>query len=643
MSEETAGRFTLHRKLPAGGMGRVFEADDPAAQRKVALKLIDLGTDPDSLEIVSAERLGAELQSRLCAIDTRVTTIYETGEMPRYFYIVMEYVEGRDLSELYTQSGLDPMVAARITQDVLEVLDHAHNFSTTLGDRSIRGIVHGDLKPRNIRVTPAGDVKVLDFGIAKALSLTRNFTQNVFGSVQYSSPQRLLTGEVDVGADLWAAGVILYEMIVGRPYFQAESGPKLDHLIRSYDRVLPLPEAVPPALRNILERALNPDQRVRYQNAAQFARDLQAFRNGEAVTSPSDTEATRRVQPSDDATRRTSRPQPERPQPQSAQTPPPQPSPARPLPPPQPPPFDVTRKTVASPAWAPVAVQQIPRRPPSVVRTVLRAIGAFFLAIVLIVGYLVVNEYLVWGSAHQLARDLSSEKQQNLDAAWNDYRKLSARSHLPISLWAARSELQKHLVADADRTIVKFRAPNGPPVSEADWTHARDELSRAIELDPGDKTLHGKISLVDGHVARLRGTAEQDSRLLEDARQDFQAAAASMKKSPDPWLGLAALYFSSFHDLKHGEAAIRQANHYGYATGKRETAELADGYFYRAQRTLALGDQASSTAQATHYYRMAAPDLTRARRLYESILPWDDAAENLKQVNDALDRISTFK
>jgi hypothetical protein len=116
-----------------------------------------------------------------------------------------------------------------------------------------------------------------------------------------------------------------------------------------------------------------------------------------------------------------------------------------------------------------------------------------------------------------------------------------------------------------------------------------------------------------------------------------------MKKSPDPWLGLAALYFSSFHDLTHGEAAIRQANHYGYATGKRETAELADGYLYRAQRTLALGDQASSTAQATHYYRMAAPDLTRARRLYESILPWDDSAANLKQVNDALDRISTFK
>jgi hypothetical protein len=285
----------------------------------------------------------------------------------------------------------------------------------------------------------------------------------------------------------------------------------------------------------------------------------------------------------------------------------------------------------------------MPRRQPSAVRTVLRTIAAFFLAVVLFLGYLVVNEYLVWGSAHQLARDLSAEKQQNLDAAWREYQKLSSRSHLPISLWAVRSELQKHLLADADRTIVKFRAPDGPPVTETDWTHARDDLSRAIELAPGDKTLHAKIRLVDGHLARLRGTAEQDPRLLEDARQDFQAAAQSMKKSPDPWLGLAPLYLGSLHDLARGEAAIRQANHLGYAISKRETAELADGYRYRAERTLALGDQASTRSQAAHYYRMATPDLARARRLYESILPWDGTAASLKQVNDAISRISTLK
>jgi serine/threonine protein kinase len=620
---EAAGRFTLYRKLPAGGMGRVFEAEDPVGPRRVALKLIDLGTDPDSLQIVSAERLGAELQTRLCAIDKRVTAIYECGEMPRYFYIVMEYVDGRDLSELYAGSGLEPMLAARITQDVLEVLDHAHNFSTVLDGRSIRGVVHGDLKPRNIRLTPAGEVKVLDFGIAKAISLTRNFTQNIFGSVQYSSPQRLLTGEVDAGADLWAAGVMLYEMLAGHPYFQAENGWKLEHMIRGYDRVLPLPEAWPLSLRNILRRALHPDLQVRYQTARDFAGDLQAFRNGQAVAAPADEEGTRRIALDDDATKRTSRPEPA----------------------PLSPPVDATRRTAnpANPPWTPVIVPPVTRRRPSVMRTLLRTIGAVLLAVTLFPIYLLVNEYLVWGSAHQLARDLSSEKQQNMDAAWKQYQKLASRSHFPISLWAARDELRSHLVADADSTIVKFRSPDAPPVSETDWVHARDDLSRAIELDPGDKTLHGKIRLVDGHLARMRGTAEQDPRLLENARQDFLSASQAMKKSPDPWLGLAPLYIYSLHDLTHGEAAIRQASRLGYATGKRETAELADLYRYRAERAIALGDHASTRSDAARYYRMATPDLIRARHLYESVLPWDSAADSLQRINDSIHRISTVQ
>ena len=145
-------------------------------------------------------------------------------------------------------------------------------------------------------------------------------------------------------------------------------------------------------------------------------------------------------------------------------------------------------------------------------RIIMRTVGALVLAVLLFPIYLLVNEYLVWGSADQPARDLSSEKQQNLDAAWKEYQKLSSRSHFPISLWAARDELQKHLVDDADSTIVKFRSPDAPPVSEADWTHARDDLSRAIELDPGDKTLHGKIRLVDGH---WRGCALLQNRILD--------------------------------------------------------------------------------------------------------------------------------
>jgi len=93
----------------------------------------------------------------------------------------------------------------------------------------------------------------------------------------------------------------------------------------------------------------------------------------------------------------------------------------------------------------------------------------------------------------------------------------------------------------------------------------------------------------------------------------------------------------------HGEAAIRQAGRLGYATGKRETAELGDLYRYRAERAIKLGDQANTKTDTARYYRMAAPDLARARRLYESILPWDSVADSLKRVYDSLNRISTFK
>ena len=313
MNTETAGRFTLLRKLPAGGMGRVFEAEDPTSGRRVALKLIDLGLDPDSVQIVNAERLGAELQKQLAAIDKRVTAIYETGEMPNYFYIVMEYVDGQDVSEIAPGKGLPPDFAARIAQDVLEVLDHAHHLTTNVEGRPARGIVHGDLKPRNIRVTPDGEVKVLDFGIAKALSLTRNFTQNIFASAQYSSPERMKTGEVDISSDLWGVGVVLYELLTGHAYFEAESGPKLEHMIRNYVVVRPLPVDWPEPLRQIVARALDPNPAARYQTAAEFADAINRFRNGLTDTAETrrwaapgpDPEATRRVSQGNGTTART--------------------------------------------------------------------------------------------------------------------------------------------------------------------------------------------------------------------------------------------------------------------------------------------------------------------------------------------------
>jgi len=635
LNTETAGRFTLLRKLPAGGMGRVFEAKDPASGRRVALKLIDLGLDPDSMQIVNAERLGAELQKQLAAIDKRVTAIYETGEMPNYFYIVMEYVDGQDVSEIAPGKGLLPDFAVRIAQDVLEVLDHAHHLTTNIEGRPARGIVHGDLKPRNIRVTPNSEVKVLDFGIAKALSLTRNFTQNIFASAQYSSPERMKTGEVDISSDLWGVGVVLYELLTGHAYFEAESGPKLEHMIRNYAEVRPLPLDWPEPLRQIVARAVDPNPAGRYQTAAEFADAIHRFRNGMTDTAETrrwtapgaDPEPTRRVSQGNGTTARTQGWTPFPPVSGSPEA-------------------DATRRTIPPPspsagnpnAWPlPNMHQPVRRRTPAA--RLLRGVSIFLLIVFIGVASFVVSQYMTWRGAQQLAHDLDSEKQQNLDAAWQQYTKLASRSHVPFILWSAESAMRNALMSNADRTILKYEEPDGPAVMESEWVHAHNEVARALELAPNDKTIHGKLRLIDGHLARIRGNARHDSRLIEQARQDFQDAANYMKKSPDPWLGLARLYIYSLHDMEHAEAAFKEAGRRGHDISKRETAQLADGYRYQGERTMALADRATSQADAQRYYGMAGDDLAHARRLYESILPWGGAAASLKKVDQSQSRI----
>lgn len=625
MIAQSIGRFKLIRKLPAGGMGRVFEADDPSGGHRVALKLIDLAPDPDSVQIVAAERLGAELQKRLCAIDDRITRIYEWGEMPDYFYIVMEYVEGRDLSELAPAIGADPFVAARVIQEVLEGLHKAHRFSTRIDGREYRGIVHGDIKPRNIRLMSSGKVKILDFGIAKALSMTRSFTFNAFGSLQYSSPERLKTGEVDVGSDLWGVAVVLFEMLNGKPYFQAEPQSRLDHMIRNYQQVQPLPAACPEALRPILKRALDPDPSARYRTAAEFAAALDAFRKGQLSATTTADERTRRVS-----------------QPVGAQGRPAQPNTSHAGTPDS----EATRRAAPPPRTAPGTPVAQPRATnPSIkrkwtpFRKFLVAVGGLIFAFLCVLTYFAVTEYLAWQSSHQLASEVDSERTQNLDVAWQQYQKIAPRAHLPITLWAAQNALRSRFLADGSRTVSQYRDSDAPPVTENDWSRARVELARALELSPHDKTVRGTLRVVDGHLARIRGTSRRDPRLLEESREDFEDATKLMKSSPDPWLGLARLYISSLHDLDRGQSALKEAERRGHDIGKRETAQLADGYRYRAEGEIALAAAEKSPGDAQRQYDRAARDLDRARELYQSIEPWAGTAAGLRKVEQSASRI----
>src|ERR1044071_3933083 len=141
-------------------------------------------------------------------------------------------------------------------------------------------MVHGDIKPKNIRIDSFGQVRVLDFGIAKALSLSRRLTRNDFGSVPYGSPERLEAGEVNVLSDLWSLAVMLYEMVSGVQPYHAESTERLERMIRSRIPPPPAPDPCPEPVRRILVKAMSPDPESRYQSAAEIAAELRRFLAG---------------------------------------------------------------------------------------------------------------------------------------------------------------------------------------------------------------------------------------------------------------------------------------------------------------------------------------------------------------------------
>src|ERR1700748_423535 len=172
MDPKVFGRYQIVRKLAGGGMGRVFLAYDPTLNRQGGLELIGAGVGLCGIDVVAAERRGASLQDQLAKREAsgRVAQIFDVGDREGYFYIAMEYIEGEDLSELVARGPLDPERAVSIALDVLDVLVKAHSFQTLIENKPHRGIINGDIKPRNIRITPSGPVKVIDFGIATAVS-----------------------------------------------------------------------------------------------------------------------------------------------------------------------------------------------------------------------------------------------------------------------------------------------------------------------------------------------------------------------------------------------------------------------------------------------------------------------------------------
>jgi len=269
MAPSKLGRYEIVRPI-GRSMTDVYLAIDTVENRKAALKLIRPDEGSVAKLVMEAERRGAAIQKEIGGLDPRVVQIYDFGDLDGYFYVAMQYVEGRTLAEvLKADTVVDANRAAVITLEICEQLAKFHARQSA--------VVHGDIKPSNIHLGPNDTVRLLDFGIAKTLRSSGSATAHNFGSPSYCAPERLTRSQVDEQSDLWALGATLYEMLTGVPPYRAQDTHKLENLIRSKRPPRALPASCPRGLRSIVTKVLAADPARRYETAAAMQADLQAF------------------------------------------------------------------------------------------------------------------------------------------------------------------------------------------------------------------------------------------------------------------------------------------------------------------------------------------------------------------------------
>ncbi len=279
------GRYEVGELIGRGGMAEVHVGHDTRLGRSVAIKILrsDLARDTSFLA-----RFRREAQSAAGLNHPAIVAVYDSGDQElaeaggapvRVPYIVMEHVEGKTLRDLLNaEQALDPDEAARITAGVLSALEYSHD----------QGIVHRDIKPANVMVTRGGAVKVMDFGIARALAdtaATMTQTQAVLGTARYLSPEQAQGEDVDARSDLYSTGCLLYELLAGRTPFVGDPVSLVyQHLGETAQPPSVHEPGVPPALDAVALHSLVKDRDGRYQHAADFRADLQAARSGLAVS-----------------------------------------------------------------------------------------------------------------------------------------------------------------------------------------------------------------------------------------------------------------------------------------------------------------------------------------------------------------------
>jgi serine/threonine-protein kinase len=274
MKEILNGRYEIIEEVGSGGMAQVYRAKCNVLNRFVAVKVLkkEFVNDQDFINKFKQESMSAARLNH-----KNIVNVYDTGVDDDIYYIVMEYLEGITLHELIQQNkGLQTDTAIDICIQICEALDHAHS----------NGIIHRDIKPHNILIDRNNQVKVADFGIARAVSnKTMTNSDNTLGSVNYFSPEQARGGYIDEKSDIYSLGIVLFEMLTGEVPFKGDSAITI--ALKHVNEQIPAPSSlnheVPDFLDEIVLKCTNKKQTLRYNSANAIISDLLKFKANKEI------------------------------------------------------------------------------------------------------------------------------------------------------------------------------------------------------------------------------------------------------------------------------------------------------------------------------------------------------------------------
>jgi hypothetical protein len=453
---------------------------------------------------------------------------------------------------------------------------------------------------------------VLDFGISKALEEARDLGTDVGRTIAYAAPERLQSGRVNVQADFWSVGVMLYEMVSGhRPYPELEGRrhrSQLEHAITTNVPRAPLPAHCPRHLAAVINRLLAFQPEHRYQSPSEIRDDLERCQRNDvpAAAAYYDTPATTPVaRPARTAAGAAPLTVP-------ATDPVPNGAPAAAV-------------TVLTPAAAPPVAR------PAVRRSIAPRMVSTFLSMTFIA--FVTMEGVAWLFAERFRDGITTIDERNVTSRRQAYAAVDRWSIPDVGLrMRVNGPLASALRGVGDRVIADYRRET-PVMGPAEWRQAQEAFTWARDLSPRDPRLHARQLIAEAHVKRLeaQGATSVGAATLafQAAVARFREAAAADDTSFDPYLGMAVIQVYGLSDVDAASASIDEAVKRGYPMSRRETALLGDGYLRRGAGSRARA-QILTGEQRRKELVKARPDFERCLALFEPIVEFGRSARNLE-------------